>query len=968
MQNFVVYKSSAGSGKTYTLVKEYLRLALFDEKKLNFSYKRILAVTFTNKAAAEMKERVLKALRDICDDPEMPVVGKQLCADLSVTENELRRRAQIVLSGILHHYSDFSISTIDSFTHKIVKTFAHDLKLPVNFNIEMDTEGFYGKVISALFSKIGEDEYVSRLLREYALHKAEDNATWDPEGHILSFTKLLSKEDATGYLDKLRSFGTDELELFRTEFIGFIRHYRETLRSDGKKAIDLIRSHHLTDEDFTYRKTGPQSFFYKCAEGNATLQDADGSRINEAIEKNKWAARGSETKVNAIAKELNTYAGTLVSFIRENYTYYSLCELLNSQMYPLMLLKKIEEISNEQKQEERLVFISEFNQKIFDIIHREPTPFIYERLGERYQHYLLDEFQDTSSLQWQNVLPLLDNSLSNGWFNLLVGDGKQSIYRWRNANVRQFAGLPAIDNPSENPVIEERAQSLRRNYEEKILNTNYRSLKNVIAFNNDFFEVTNQALLSGPLQNIYASHAQVINSSSDGYVTVETGKAEPADLEQVTCEKTIALIQKALLDGFSYRDICVLCRTNRHGNSLADFLMDREIPVLSSDSLLLKNNLEVNTIVCYLKHLVNKDDTVSGAAVLNYLRQTGKISQESFHTACSRLTEGLPLHDILASFDIRMNSGDRQIHNLLDHCIRISEAIGLTRSGYQYVRFFLDEVNEFLVTENSNVQQFIDWWDNRRNRASMVVPDSTNAVSIMTIHSSKGLEFPVVIIPFCNWSVYKANENWVNIRNEKVRLPVSIINLTKKATDSGFTEEFESEQQEQVLDNLNLLYVAFTRAVERLHVLAISSTGSKAESVSDWIGSYIQKHPEYAGNMLTLGTPHPKTATHKMKSPVAFDLHPLAFDTPEDSIRIKSSWLYNNEESEHARKQGLIIHLLLSRIQTTADIDLVIHNAVLEGITNVAQGGELKEKILEMIRLPVLNDAYSGKYPFQNRS
>ena len=260
MGNFVVYKSSAGSGKTFTLVKEYLRLALHDEKKLSYNYKRILAVTFTNKAATEMKNRVVEALNQIANLEKFPFVGLLLCDEMNLPQEELKKRSRFVLSHILHHYSDFSIGTIDSFTHKIVKTFAHDLKLPVNFNIEMDTQGFYEKVIASLFSKIGEDDYISKLLKEYALTKAEDNAAWDPETQIQEFSKLLQKENSGEYIEQLKQFNADELETFRKQFLDFTRHYKNTLKTEAQKALDLISKNKLSDNDFYYKATGPQSF------------------------------------------------------------------------------------------------------------------------------------------------------------------------------------------------------------------------------------------------------------------------------------------------------------------------------------------------------------------------------------------------------------------------------------------------------------------------------------------------------------------------------------------------------------------------------------------------------------------------------------------------------------------------------------------------------------------------------------
>ncbi|MEI8136435.1 MAG: UvrD-helicase domain-containing protein, partial [Bacteroidota bacterium] len=337
MQNFVVYKSSAGSGKTFALVKEYLSLSLSDAKKLNSNYKRILAVTFTNKAAAEMKQRILSALNQIANNTEMPFFGEMLCKELSIPSNELKQRATIVLGQVLHHYSDFSIGTIDSFTHKIVKTFAHDLKLPVNFNLEMDVEGFYDKVIAALFNQIGEDEYVSKLLKEFVLNKAEENSSWDPEKTIKEFAKLLQKENSDTYLNQLKYLDSKELEEIRKELFSYLNYYNAFVKSESQKALNLISKSNLTPNDFTYKGSGPLNFLVKCNEQKVVLDDVNGTRINDAIEKNQWASKGNnKIKVEEISPQLTAIASNLIEFIKENYTYFSLCKLLSTQIYPLL--------------------------------------------------------------------------------------------------------------------------------------------------------------------------------------------------------------------------------------------------------------------------------------------------------------------------------------------------------------------------------------------------------------------------------------------------------------------------------------------------------------------------------------------------------------------------------------------------------------------------------------------------------
>jgi len=949
LKNFVVYKSSAGSGKTFTLVKEFLRLSLYDEKKLTTNYKRILAVTFTNKAATEMKKRVIEALDQLSKNKKESALGNLLCTEIKITKDELQKRAGFVLRQILHHYSDLSIGTIDSFTHKIVKTFAHDLKLPVNFNVELDTAGFYEKVIASLFEQIGEDEYVSKLMKEYALGKAEDNTAWDPEQQIQEFSKLLQKENSGEYIDKLKQFNANELEQFRKQFIDYIEYYRKTLRTEAQKAIALIESEKLSDENFIYKASGPQNFFKKCNALEVSTDEAKGKRIIEAIENNKWANAkdvDSVQKIDKISGQLREIGKWLIDFIQKNFSYYSLCELLNKQMYPLMLLKKIEELSETQKQEERLVFISEFNQKIFDIINNEPTPFIYERLGERYHHYLLDEFQDTSSLQWQNILPLLDNALSNGWFNLVVGDGKQSIYRWRNANVQQFTDLPKIANTLNSSIVEERADTLGRNFKEEILNINYRSAINIVKFNNSFFDPLSHLLLSENRANIYHQHAQETKNTAQGYISIHSGQLERDVYEETTCKTVLAQIKQALAAKFQYKDICILCRFNRDGNTIANFLLEQKIHVISSDSLLLKHNLEINTLISYLKYLINKEDSISAAAVFNYLKQSQHISDADFHLHLMELAKGENLFKIFKKFNIQLNENELSLNNLFDNCVEFIRAMQLNKNAYQYIRFFLDEVNEYLVLKNSSISAFFDWWEVRSRVASMIIPENTDAVKIMTIHASKGLEFPVVIVPFCNWNYYKSNDTWVKVQNEKIKLPVSVVNLSKKASASGFEKELETEQQEQTLDNLNLLYVAFTRAVERLHIISIRPETVKQRNVAEWIDSFLIKNNSMVDeNLFEIGTQQTKQAAHTALSYKSFNLEPLSFSTPKEVVKIKASYKMNNDESEDAKRQGLLVHSLLATIKTHEDVEPSLQTAMLRGEINPVEISELREKL-----------------------
>jgi ATP-dependent exoDNAse (exonuclease V) beta subunit len=924
-------------------VREYLRLSLFDELRLSQNFRKILAITFTNRAAAEMKLRVIDALAGLCAPSPPAPLAQMLCDDLKIGKEELARRARIVLGEILHNYSDFSIGTIDSFTHRIVRTFAHDLDLPLNFNVELDIESFYGKVIASLFSSIGEDPYVSRLLREFSLHRAEENAPWDPQRQLEEFAKLLQQESSGPFIEKLKSLDAAQLEEIGNQFSEYIAHYRSTLKQLAERALKLIADAGLGDDDFIYKSGGPQTFFRKCQSGTLTLADANGARITEALRTGTWS-KSPAPALRAISSELTAIGKALVQFITANHSYYALCQLLSRQMVPLMLLRKLEEIGETQKAEDHLVFISEFNQKIHRIIREEPTPFIYERLGERYQHYLLDEFQDTSSLQWMNILPLLDNSLAGGWFNLVVGDGKQSIYRWRNANVKQFAMLPALPFAGIHHAAET-AATLDRNFEEKLLDVNFRSASNVVAFNNSFFGQLSSRVLSGDKKDIYKHHQQKGPQGDAGYVTVDHGAIGREALDEATLQRLLVYIEQAQADGYAPGDVCILARTNAHGHTIAGYLTKRGVAVVSSDSLLLRHNHEVNVLTCFLRHLVNPDDKVSAAAVIHHAYGSGDATDDQIHEALRRICSGESLFIVLEAIGIRMNPRDLPLLGLPGQCIAIARALRLTNSAHHYIRFYLDEVNEFATQHGSSVPGFLQWWETRSAKASLILPDSPRAVRVMTIHSSKGLEFPVVIVPYCNWKIFRPSDQWVDVRHEKVNLPVGIVKLTKQASEAGLSELHELERSEQVLDSLNLLYVAFTRAAERLHVISYRSQGQ--ENVAQWVEEYVNSAAAEAGHYET-GTR--VKATKKQPAgngPDRHEMHPLmplVLDGGSPRVKVRSSWRLDADDSDPIA-QGILMHELLSRVTDTDSIDTVLKDAVTEGLLTVSQVPGIRHKL-----------------------
>ncbi len=960
-KNFVVYKSSAGSGKTFTLVKEYLKLALGDPQKLHYNFKRILALTFTNKAAAEMRMRIVKALTNICEGKPTEL-DKLLCDEIGVDQNELKARAQILIKDMLHHYSDLAVSTIDSFSHKIVKTFAHDLKLPVNFNLETDTSEFYNKVVSQLISEIGNDPSITFLLKEFALNNLDDEQNWDPEKSMQEFAKLLQKENSVEHVKHLVSLNETELTAMKDKLNEKLKEYKSFVQLKGKEALNLIRKQDLSDDDFAYKKAGPQSFFRKCSDFEL---DDNNSRIKTAIEQNEWLPKTADaetkTKLSAIAPKLNRLGTELLKYINENSSKNTLYDLIRKRIYPILLLTKIQSISNELKQDEQLVFIEEFNTRIFDFIKNEPVSFIYERLGDRYKNFLLDEFQDTSTLQWQNILPLIENSLADGNFNLVVGDGKQSIYRWRNANVKQFALLPHLEGTETSLLMAEQEKALIRNYKEEQLNTNFRSRSTIIEFNNSLFGHLSKTLLKPLYDKIYHGQEQILKNKEIGYVSI-TNDSKPGDeLEQFVFDTTLQHIDRTLNNGYSLKDICVLTDSNRRGSAIANFLSKKGIPVISNDSLLLRNCAEINTLAGFYLYLQNGKDNISAAVVLNYLLSVKKINLQQFHQASFGISK-TDLYKTLDGLGFSISETELQTKNLLDIAIYLIERLEMDKisSAGIYLRFFLDEVSKFMSTQNSNVSNFNTWWERRSKDSSLIISEGLDAVKIMTIHKSKGLEFPIVIMPFCNWNVAKSGEQWIQINDDDLPIQSAYIPLNKTTATAGFSKELETESQERILDNINKLYVAFTRAVNELHIISSISTGDRRQTVDHWLRPFFDSTSllKKTEKGYELGSPTKPSKPSEVISGV-IELKHLDIKSDLHSVKIKGSFLNGSELVEGAKQKGIVMHYVLSKIKHEADIDKAIEETVLEGLINLDEAVEFKKVVLRVIQSKELSSYYA---------
>jgi ATP-dependent exoDNAse (exonuclease V) beta subunit len=966
--NFIVYKSSAGSGKTFTLVKEYLKIALANKNNLSKAYKGILAITFTNKAASEMKWRIIKALKEISSESN-DMLASLIAKELVISKPDLRERAEIVLTDILHNYSDFSIGTIDSFTHRIIRTFALDLKLPINFQIETDSDSVFKKVISTLINNLGKDKLITDYLVQFSLAQIEDNKNWDPEQTLIDFIKEINKEGVSDLINQLSQFNISDFEVIKKQLKSVTKQYEDVLKTNGENALKLIHQKQLTANAFASGGAGIYNLFVKLSVLKATNEsDLFGANVVKTLVNDKWhggkATADEKAAIDSIKNELEKIANDVWEHVKQNEQRYNAFTLIYKNIYAMGLVNELAKLTNEYKNDENILFISEFNERISEVVNNEPTPFIFERLGDKYKHFLLDEFQDTSAMQWQNMLPLIDNSLGNGNLNLIVGDGKQSIYRWRNADVAQFVNLPYINALDKNDLLVEREDSLIRNFEGRVLDKNFRSESIIVKFNNALFEHLSNTVLYDDLKKIYDNQKQKHKTDEFGYVSINFPELGEDDVDVVNTCYILNYINKAIEDGYNYSDICVIIRQNRHGNTVANFLIEQNIPVVSADSLLLNNAKEISLILSFLKYISNQKDLVSASVVINYLLDQQLINEAQCVVYLRELNslKNKTLYDILSQCHLKVDVLKLTASNLFDSCLEIVTTLNLNNSNPQYIRFFLDEVLAFLQGNTSNVSLFLDWWNRRAEKASVIIPEGINAVNIMTIHASKGLEFPIVISPFLAWDIEKTQSIWVDINEDGIDLPVALINTTKTADNTIYKEIAEKERQQQTLDSLNMLYVDFTRAVDRLHIISPKLKKNSEKNCHTWLLQFAtqQSHFDAEEQAIEFGVQTKKINHHAKVGLEQLQIKQLQFNRNTDVVQIKGAANYNsNEEVTKAREYGILVHYILSKIKTLNDVDEVILNAVLAGDVSEPESVKINLDIKQLLSINTISSYFS---------
>ena len=880
--SFRIYSSSAGSGKTYQLTKEYLTLALSSEDPAYF--KRVLAITFTRDAAGEMKERIVGALRRFAY-PEAGGKPDALLTDvaaaLGLSADAVRHRAAATFRLVLYHYADFAVSTIDAFVQRIVTAFTRELDLPASFEVELDTDSVLQSAVAALLDKVNRNadtRLLSATLADYALGRADEGKSWSrlPE-ELATFGRALFNETVQEAVTELGKLDLADFRRIDKELRARRLEIEAAFTQAQEAAVAVLDEAGVLESDFYQGKRGIFGYVQK---GTELLAAGAGpnSYVQATLAEDKWYSGKIKTaadraRVDAVKEPLRQLVAALNTLLANYLPNYILLTAMQPYLFHASLLSELNKLVEQISRERNVVLISEFNRRIAAIVLTEPVPFLYERLGEKYEHLLIDEFQDTSVLQWNNLLPLVENTLANGFDSLAVGDAKQSIYRWRGGEMEQILRLhqgntrPLADRarePEMRELLRLRYETVEPALKAEALQINYRSAREIIEFNNSFFAAVSARHADLPLvQSIYDAHfgQQVPTgtpSGQPGHVELLfTQKDAPAQLydtaagahtgaplpgyaaaatltyEESTCYLALALVEQALADGYALADVAVLCRTRQASKIMAKFLKERGYAIISADSLALEFAEVVNLLISIFRVLHQPADTLARAEALllidKVVRQEPPTPARVRHLAdVANAKHVQPFFDELRalSYDVHEEeTGNLGLYELAERLIDLFGLLG--RNGESdYLFRFLDLTLEFSLRHGNNLGNFLADWEGRKGRVSINAPGGRAAITITTVHKAKGLAYGVVIVPFADWSLepHRNTLLWGHLAADDKPLPglpeVAVVGLSATLQQTALGPQYAEEREKTFLEGLNTLYVAFTRPRYRLYVLS----------------------------------------------------------------------------------------------------------------------------------------------------
>ena len=906
-----ILKASAGSGKTYNLAREYIRLLL--TKKDPQAYRHILAVTFTNKATDEMKRRILDELYTLATKPQDSPYYGDFVPKVFGTVDALQKRASSQLGGILHDYSSFAVSTIDKFFQQTLRAFSREIGQFASYQVELDKAALVEESVDRILDGLTEDDRgLLGWLTENVKAGLESGNRFNLEPPLKEMAGNLKSPD---HADAVRRYGIDEDAAYAKDHLKAIQQgcaaladaYVKDVRAAAQAVLDVLETHGVDPAEsnrgflkalYGFRDLGPHD-----AVGTPTP-----SFLEKAPDSTKWFAKSKDKYRLELEGSLEGPLDAFCALFGDRYRQYRTACLIGGQAYTLGIAAELRKAFDEVQKEKNVLSIDDSNTILKGIIDGSDAPFVYEKLGVRFEDFLLDEFQDTSTIQWENFRPLLLNSEAGGFDNLVVGDVKQSIYRWRGSDWHLLdAGVKADF----------------RQGAEKVLDGNYRTCKAIVQFNNAFFPYAAaqlDGLLGGDeISRIYHDVDQQVcfKDPAEGSVDVKFVEDYDAQMDEI-----VATVREVIAAQGEYGDIAILVRGNQEGSEIAARLVSEGIPVVSDDSLFVTSSVTVRRLVSQLS-LVDAPDTEGHASVAGFLARSMDIRIPDHYHSLTDLAESL-LRDLR---DADPDTFEAEV---------------------PYIQSFMDYLLDWSASHGNDLSAFLrEWADADPKIAS---PETGSAVRVMTVHKSKGLEFPYVIFPFAEKvTLYKGSSYWCRPDVDGTPLAsfadgVYHVELSGASESTLFAEDYRRERTLQYIDNINVFYVALTRAKYGLKVIAKVPTQKVLDAVrkgepADWknlsqvLYGFVGTLDYHAGTMYGFG------GLKREAGPAA----PLRTGYPSFAAGDRGRLKFSRDAADYFgpdglvgpdasnRLRGLVLHDILASVTVPGDLPRAVDRAVASG-------------------------------------
>ena len=1011
-----IYKASAGSGKTFTLASEYITLVVKNPQ----DYSRILAVTFTNKATQEMKMRILTQLYGIAHSlKKSQPYFEQVQTKTDLPEITIRENAAEALSLLTHHYNYFRVLTIDAFFQAILRNLARELNLTANLRIDLNDTQVEAQAVDNLVNDLEEGKDLLIWISDYIDRNIEDNQGWNVIDQIKDFGKNIFQDFYKENKDALDKCFNNEG--FFDNFIKDLRKRRNTiankLTSMAKELISVISKANLDNPALFNRGTkGIYNYINKLTQNKPT-GDLAPQYVQTCIENaDKWPAGKCPKEIKTIiidlaSKSLCNNLKLLEEYRLNNWKEYQSCNLTLRHLSQLRLLHSISEAVDELNKDMNRFMLSNTQSLLSNLMKDSDTPFVFEKIGAYLKHIMIDEFQDTSTIQWNNFKKLLINCMSQGdSHNLIVGDVKQSIYRWRQGDWRLLNNIEKEFSTEQLAI--------------KPLNTNYRSEENIILFNNAFFTLAIEQSIKelqqdniGNFEQLTEAYKEIIQqpkkSNHKGYVSV---KLFPSDnYEEDVLNELTNNVQQLLDLGYRQKSITILVRTKGVIQDIVDTFQHHfgsAISIVSDEAFRLDASLAVNVIILALRLLVHPDDKLTASKLLKLYHQ--QVLKDSTNSNEILVHPGDNIFENLPSSYIEQF---KQLPNLslIDLVDQLYEMFGLKELEGQsaYVCAFYDTLNEYLRDNPADIDDFIEEWEKSLSQ-NTIQSDEVDGIRIITIHKSKGLEFDNVLIPFCDWELEKTTGNtiWCNGKDKEDpfnQLPLIPIDFSKKSMmGTIFEDDYKEEHLQNIVDNMNLLYVAFTRASKNLFISGKRMKDKKLKELeSDPTNSNRSQIIQLITESLSSKLDGATLCDGKESEPLEFEFGTLCKDTDNSTKLVDNQLLNKNPFSETIEsklikietfphpaefrqsnksedfikgedvdpsdanryiKVGNILHQLFSTILTEEDIEPRLKDLEQQGVVynDEVTSTELRNKIANALRNEKVKSWFSDRWELFN--